>query len=778
MKKLEVRAVRVSVVFALAVLANGCGGDGTSATVDVACEGSLMQPMGAVVLPAVESGGRTWQYTLTPMDAAGGQRRYKASRAAVSTTSNCSYAVLEGGVLEAQGIARLTQSVSITLQSALGAPADVFTVVDARARAGNLDGFAGGAMQLTGAKVQVKSAAGQTLLTGTTNEYGAIVSDLGEAGLPDAFRVIVSAGSIDGTPIGGSLVADVTDYSADFSPVLTVTPVTTLVSAWRDRHPYLGAAEAAAAVRGFLKFPENQEMDSDHESSEDYFDTAAFYAQARAAGGIDPFVAALMGEWSTGVEHAFVPVEPDRDGETSPLARSMLPEGSLPMRAGARGGMLPKDLSLVASLVGKVWESYENNKTKQFQADTISLLQRIDSRLSDLKSRSNITLLAVKQASYSTKMTPMFEFAAKVRPAMDALRLLAAYPNAGLIATLSRVKLIKDLTGAGGIPLGFPEVLRGSFVGDEAAPGSLQLYRESERLRVTEATNAQGDALGYRKIFSYADSWRMWDYFRYWSDIQTIGYFFWNEALRASEREDEAITLTNDFTNLLEVERAQMPKWALNSGAHLDVRGEDYYGNPAVGPLVWFVAGIFGNQCASDPIAFDAGNNNVRSLINARLNCFNNPAHLGGVGGWRLPTFKEWEVFTLTAGSPSRDVGAWLEERGVIHAKDMNDKFFYAQIGTSCSDPVVKDKYNQTCLSGGVNIFLANKDSEGHIIFPAGCGTRCNAITTNYWYSDYYQGSWEPFLWFNHVHKPGAWRESGYKGHLIPVRAAGTNEFL
>lgn len=783
-------SARAAALVAAVVFLGSCGGGQSGPPIDVACENALMQADGSIILPSVAADGGTFQYVLSPMSASDGVRRYQSTRSQVAGTPSCAFSVADGGVLQTDGIQRIGQTVSISLQASPDS-ADTFAVTSARTRSGNLDGFAGGDKQLVGATVTVKSAAGATLQSGTTNQYGAIESEIGPAGLPDTFRVVATGGTIDGEPLGGSLVADVTDYSAPFSAVVTATPVTTLVSAWRDRNPQLSRAEAMAAVRTFLQFPDAQEMDSDHEASESYFDTAAFYAQARAAGGIDAFVQALTGEWASGTQHAFVPPEPDRDDTLTSVEKAMLPDQivppGVPQRANVGAAQQPQSIEIVASIIGKVWESYDKNQTKQFQADTISSLARIERRLSDLKSRVDNNLLATVKGDYATKMIPMKVFEGKVRAAFDAFRLLAMYPNATAATKAQRIEAMKNLTNGSffSISPGFATELEGSFVSNETSDGAFNLYRKAAYLRTTAPVRAgTQDPLGYRNLFSYADSWAMWDNYQYWIDIQVLGYYFWSEKYRGSNQfaeldgDGEIEGLTPRFNRLLVAERAEMPRWALNSGAHLDARGEDYYGNPAVGPLVWFVAGIFGNQCASDPITFDAGNNQVRSLINARLNCFNSPAHLGGVGGWRLPTFKEWEVFTLTAGSPGRDVGAWLEERGVIHAKDMNGKFFYAQIGTSCSDPVVADKYNQTCLSGGVNIYFANKDSEGHIIFPPGCGTRCTAITTNYWYSDYYQGSWEPFLWFNQVHKPGAWRESNYKGYVIPVRAAATNDFL
>jgi hypothetical protein len=782
------RAARLGVL-ALFVLA-GCGGEeADTAVVDIACENSLMQPDGSIVLGAVESKGAVYQYTLIPATAVDGPRRYQATRAPATAAAACALSSHDGAQLQAEGISRLGQSVSIALVGVSPAQADgstTFTVASARATGGNLDGFVGGDMVLAGAAVSVKSPTGEILLTGKTNVYGAIESELGQPGLPDAYRVVATGGSIDGVAIAGSLVADVSNYSADFSPVVTVTPITTLLSAWRDRNPGVSPSQTAAAVRAFLQFPEAQEMDSDHEASESYFDSAAFYAQARAAGSLDAFVNLVVSEWAQGTEHAFVPVEPVRGEDVDMVEKSLVPEDSLPMRAAVGAGQ-PQSLGIVVSLVGKLWESYESNQTKQFQTDTINMLKQIDRRLSDLKSRVDNNLLATKQATYATKIVPMNQFAARVRAAWDALTLLASYPDASAATKRIRILAIKNLTNGSSfsIPSEFRTEVRGSMVSNSGSgSGVFRLYREVAYTRAsTPITPGTNDPVGYRNVFNYADSWAMWDNYQYWVDVQTIAYYFWAEAFRAN---GQLVELNGDATHeglipgmskLLLDERNEMPRWPLNSGAHLDVKSEDYYGNPVGGPLVWFVAAVLGSQCPLDAIPFDPTNTNVRTLINARMACFNNPAHLGGVKGWRLPTFKEWEAFTLTAGRPGRDVGAWMEQRGVTHAKDLNGKFFYAQIGTSCSDSAVSAAYNQSCIYGGVDIYLANTSNEGKLVWPSGC-TRCNPTVTNYWYSDWYQGGWEPFIWFNNAHNPGNWSDAGGKGYVIPVRAAGLDEFL
>lgn len=142
---------------------------------------------------------------------------------------------------------------------------------------------------VVGAKVQLLDASGAELPhslepTASNGWFGALTPD------PlTNFTVIVSGGESNGISVTDELRADVSGYGFG-EGLIIVSPLTTLIAAYRQAHPELSVAQATQRVRTFLGFEATDTLDS-HENS---LDMGHFLAAAKEAGGLKAFVGSLI----------------------------------------------------------------------------------------------------------------------------------------------------------------------------------------------------------------------------------------------------------------------------------------------------------------------------------------------------------------------------------------------------------------------------------------------------------------------------------------------------
>ncbi len=140
------------------------------------------------------------------------------------------------------------------------------------------------AISTNGGKHVVRTVKSATNGTGTFSEQVAV---------PSRFRVTVDGGSVGDEVFTGKLVADASGHGTG-AGLINVTPLTTLLAAYRDRHPDLTAAQAAVAVRRFLQLPDAFDLSGNLRGLDQQFSSAEFQRQAEAAGGMQPFIRQLV----------------------------------------------------------------------------------------------------------------------------------------------------------------------------------------------------------------------------------------------------------------------------------------------------------------------------------------------------------------------------------------------------------------------------------------------------------------------------------------------------
>ncbi len=738
---------------------------------------------GSITMPQVKSGGDTFAYTFRPAPTETSPARFVASRVAANPASaDCASVLLPApaaATIEAAGIARYAQTVSVTFQDD---GAGAFRKVGASVKGGNLDGFVGELTPLSGATVTVANAAGAVVATGRTNEWGSMIVTIGE--LPDNFRVTATGGTMSGAPFTGSLKAEVRDYATiGYAPQVTVTPLTTLISAYQQRYPGLSLAETMNQVEAKLEIPVSFDSDAVGQDTGDYVDASVFYAQAGAAGGVDAFVLQVLAEWEEGTDHKFVPaVEVDRQKSTAAI--KMLAPGAASTSA-ACAGPCPLRVGPL-EVAGLAYTIYAGDKTAKWQADVVNRLAQIQAQINRLDSAVGVLTTKVDVGNYQKSKDVARPWINLVTNAFTALHWLATNPatdymppslESCALATVPdnqkaactrwtgwlkavderraeiAVVTASDPTtiAARGKPMAsFQEALSG----DGIAGGMLRSHRAYVYGQVSDASK--------HLFFTPDHSNEIWNHYRYWTNLQALTYFFFadyyigqgrNIELQSTGTGDSKVKgLTELHADAAAAALRAMPLRILPASTYIDVHNTTFHGTPAGGPLMWMPTKTI---CSFFGIPFDQANVTVQSSLTSYFNCLNATDAGHGLRDWRIPTELEFYAFTQTEGNPGRNVGAWMTERGM-----------HVSIGNGLNGQTIYVAYTRDC----VNTYYTHNQRPSR--FPC---SRFSYYFDYYEYSDEnrYTFEWRPFMVFNSNQR----LRSGTQGDVFPVRPVNANEY-
>jgi tripartite motif-containing protein 71 len=123
-------------------------------------------------------------------------------------------------------------------------------------------------------------------------------------GVPSGFRIVATGGTLGNTPFTGSVLREVHEYSE--GDYYTLNGITTLIAAYKSKHPEIGYVEAEETVKQFLDVPSQADITYliDHsEWDESIFDHSVFMIQAEDAGGFDTYIDLLTKEIEAGGRH-------------------------------------------------------------------------------------------------------------------------------------------------------------------------------------------------------------------------------------------------------------------------------------------------------------------------------------------------------------------------------------------------------------------------------------------------------------------------------------------
>jgi hypothetical protein len=771
-----VHAARIGAVVSMASLLLSCGaskggGEGGQPAASAECEATSMGLDGSFTLPVVSADDGRFKYVLTPLTQDPVPNEYSATRTPVTASTNCpgiAFSASAGQSLGVTGVPRMGQVTSITFTPL--PQSDTLFIKTAASAMGMLDGYAGGAMPVANATVTLKNASGASLATGETNQYGSIV--LYATSIPDSFRLAVSGGTQSGVAWAGTLKAEVDDYTTvEEDAVINVTPVTTLVAAMHERHPGMSLNEVMVLVKSKLGFPDTLRIKADHQSSIDYFDDAAFFAAAAAAGSVDTLVNAVLDDWQNNVPHSFPPADPQ-------LAMS------------SRAGLSPQTVSLgdvsnLFSIAGTIYSIYSGVQTAAWQADVINRLTRIEAKVDQMKEQITDLTAITLEAGYTVRRLEINRWENLLINAFTKMVWLSRNPPPPQPANCPAVaptKVGDDVDGKkwGDLSLdcwkflgnqidtreakavlrtvtsppsdmGDGQLLLNGKVGSSG--GLLAIYRQQVLLK-PEIKKAH-------KFFTYDDSKRLWDHYDYWKNVQALYAFFYSDWRGFAGDSTGKAKYQADFTTNTAAQLASyMPLRQMLPGQYIDMDNTDFYGNKVGGPLLWWPTTSATSPCALFNVASYSDTNYVfgQFLLGAAFNCYNGGYPSQASTPWRLPLAREWQAFSQVEGYPDQDVGQWLVSRGMKEADGLwfNNKYFFSSVGKSCSTSLP----NYTTVSCFLVPYavpiaqvLAGYNPLGQLVSVI---------------------QWAPFIHFNVNHN--ALTEVNI-GIVVPVRETVANEF-
>lgn len=756
------------------VLMVSCGGSGGGSDALPAANAPCVATMaldGSITLPLVAADDGNFSYVMTPLTTDPTPNEYSATRQAVNTNdfacTPVAFSAKAGDSLKASNMARMGQVTNVAF-AALPQSATLFTKSSASAM-GMLDGYAGGGVPLANGSVTLKDSSGASLATGQTNAYGAII--LYSPTLPDSFKVTVSGGTQSGAPFVGTLKAEIEDYTtAEEEVSVNVTPVTTLVSTYHERHPGVALNDVMTAVKDKLGMPTWLRITADHQGSDDYFDLPTFYAAANAAGSVDTLVNAVLDDWEQGIPHNFPP-----------------PDAAAPANATA---MKPQvdPLSVASglfSIAGTIYGFYTGSQTSAWQAEVIAKLNQISRQIDEMQSSINQLTAITLEVSYTTRRLEISRWENLLIVAYGKIVWLSTHPAPAQPAgcpAVAPARVGDDVDGKpwsfyGSIPgcwtflsnqidtraaknvlatvtnpppdMGDPATLFPQKIGSSG--GLIAIYRQQ--------VNLKPDNKQAHKFFTYEDSVRLWQHYQYWQNIQALLAFFYSDWRKFSGDDAGAAAYQSAYATNTTAQLQSMPQRKMLKGMYLDQDNTDFYGTKVGGPMLWWPTLGAPPLCNLPEQAAFSNTNELGTefYLNIVFACYRGAYPTPTL--WRLPTVREWEAFSQVKARPDRNVGQWLVDRGMKSEDGLwfNDKYFFATIATTCSSS------NPGWL--GVSCFFHT------FSFPIqSVANGVDPVTGN----PRQQVFWLPFIRFNVNHSPVLEANSGY---VVPVRDTTVGEY-
>ena len=145
------------------------------------------------------------------------------------------------------------------------------------------------------------------------------------ADLPQDFRVVASGGNQQGEASAAVYSADYRNYNHE-TGIVYINPVTTMVSAYLDKHPGMTLGDATRIIKGFLEIPDWVDIGSGLAATNDYFADWKFMGEAFANGGVNAYINQLIAELDQGggaTTHPFTSEGPLLQGAGQKIALAL-----------------------------------------------------------------------------------------------------------------------------------------------------------------------------------------------------------------------------------------------------------------------------------------------------------------------------------------------------------------------------------------------------------------------------------------------------------------------
>lgn len=317
--------------------------------------------------------------------------------------------------------------------------------------------------------------------------------------LPMDFRVIAHEGTHKGDWMSHNLVADIRNF-AQFTDVIYVNVVTTIISAYLDKHPEMTLDDATAMVKGFLGVPDWVDIARITHATDEFFSHAKFMTEAELNGGLTAYIDQLTDQMDGEFTQTFADTMPSYNGN-----------GAIPMAGEGVGSFLGGNLAAGAvryvggKLVGlglsKIGLGF-GDPTLAMQENLIEMSHKLD--MIDLKMVE--LSQEVKQTNYDTLMAPLGKLFSAIKVISKMLTNLVCSSHADIAVAKSTKNEIIIMIREQLVPN--QELIHTTLIGADGKNPVLKLW--SQLVRGNHQFLSKRDSANVQSQFDYFDRMQGW----------------------------------------------------------------------------------------------------------------------------------------------------------------------------------------------------------------------------------------------------------------------------
>ena len=318
--------------------------------------------------------------------------------------------------------------------------------------------------------------------------------------LPLDFRVIAHEGTHKGDWMSHNLVADIRNYQD--TDVIYVNVVTTIISAYLDKHPEMTLDDARAMVKGFLDVPDWVDLARITHATDEFFSHAKFMIEAELNGGLTVYIDQLTDQMDGEFTQTFADTVPNYNGNGAM---------AMPMLGGGVGSFIGENLAAGAlryvggNLLGLGLSEIGlgfGDSTETMQKSLIEMSKKLD--LIDLKM---IQLSQeMKQTDYDTLMAPLGKLFSSIKITSKMLANLVSSSHANIVTAKSQKNEIITMIREQIVP--YQELIHTTLIGANGKNPALKLW--SQLVKGNHRFLSKGDSASVQSQFDYCDRMQGW----------------------------------------------------------------------------------------------------------------------------------------------------------------------------------------------------------------------------------------------------------------------------
>lgn len=335
-----------------------------------------------------------------------------------------------------------------------------------------------------------------------TSDFGSFMASVND--LPRDFRIVAEGGTVADEPFSGRLVADYRNFDAN-NGIVHINPVTTLVSAYLDKHPGLTLEDATAKVKKFLAMPDSFDIGEGANSSGEYFDHRTFMADALLNGGFQPSIKKLVDEIDSGPAEATHPFPSAASGGGMQGGGGVGMWVAEKLATGAVSYIGGEAMGWGLSQIGLGLDNQTAQLTQAI-AQMQQQLSALSSQLDVLNSKMDQLSNQLVATEYDVRMGQVSQLIGAIKSIRGKMTIFVTSPPANKQLLETKRKEIVDLIKAN--LLGKETLLHDQLYGLPGQTPLLKLW--SQKVKTSHRFLSSSDYATVKSMFDYFDALQAW----------------------------------------------------------------------------------------------------------------------------------------------------------------------------------------------------------------------------------------------------------------------------